>query len=992
MPSLGLLHFYLEKDSSVNPLPSPNQRLLGSTFASVVRAEQVRILYQSAAILLVNLFTAPVAAAVLWQVYPAWVLLGWVGLIFVAVMARLALWRHFHRHDSSVEEAARWGRRFALGAVATGCLWGLLGSVVFVTADPTYYLFVAFVLGGMTAGASMRDSSYLPAFYGFAAPAILPMVIALVAKGSFALGGTGLLLAAFCAVLVLMGRDNNRRIIENIRLIIEQASANDELQRAMSDLKSEGVMRRQAAAALEESNERVQFANAIFAAQLEGSPDGIMVADQNRKIVLFNRRFGEMWRIPHDVVAAGSDEIVLNAATPQLKDPQRFYDRVIHLYDHPEEIGNEEIEFKDGRVFDRYSAPLYDANKKYLGRVWLFNDVTARKLAESALREREEELKEAQRVAHVGNWQWLLDTDTVEWSEELHRIFGHDPRLPAPSVAEQAHLFTAESFARLKAALTACREAGTPYEIDLEFLRPDGTTGWIAARGEPQGDAGGHIRRIRGTAHDVTARKLAEQKALEGEATFRSLVENGIAGISIGNEDATIAYVNPRLASMLGFEVANDLIGRSFLEFISKADEQSVGMVMETLFSGRKPTVEFALTLVPKRGSAINVLVQSSLTIFKGKRAAISVTLDISERREAEEKIRTLNEQMTANVDALRRHAQEMTLIGKLSDILQSCRSTAEAYPIVAMTAGKLFGDVNGALSLVVTGTHELETVVQWGADQTVLPSFYFDDCWALRTGQSYEVNGTDSSTPCHHFKSAPHGSYVCLPLMVHGETSGLLHVNIPANGVISEELHRLMLSFGDVVKLSLANLKLRELLSDQAMRDQLTALFNRHYLAETLPREIHRAQRDKIPLSVAMLDIDHFKQFNDTYGHDAGDMVLKELGAFLRASVRAGDIACRYGGEELLLILPECAIDEAHTRLTQICGEMKAKTIVFHGQALPSVTLSVGLAEMGDDLVSADTLITAADAALYAAKHNGRDRVEIFSREIAKAAPMAAA
>ncbi len=150
------------------------------------------------------------------------------------------------------------------------------------------------------------------------------MVIALLAKGSFVFGGTGVLLAAFAAVLALMGRDNNRRITENIRLNIEQARVNDELERVLSDLKSAGIMRQQATVALEESNERVQFANAIFAAQLEGSPDGIMVADQNRKIVLFNRRFGEMWRIPHDVVAAGSDEIVLKTGTPQLKDPQGF--------------------------------------------------------------------------------------------------------------------------------------------------------------------------------------------------------------------------------------------------------------------------------------------------------------------------------------------------------------------------------------------------------------------------------------------------------------------------------------------------------------------------------------------------------------------------------------------------------------------------------------------------------------------------------------------
>ncbi len=132
--------------------------------------------------------------------------------------------------------------------------------------------------------------------------------------------------------------------------------------------------------------ERLQFANALFTAQLEGSPDGILVADQNRRIVLFNHRFGEMWRIPQSVVAEGSDDVVLRAGTLQLKDPQGFYDRVIRLYDHPEEIGDEDIDFKDGRVFHRYSASLYDAARKHLGRVWFFRDITAQKQAEAELR------------------------------------------------------------------------------------------------------------------------------------------------------------------------------------------------------------------------------------------------------------------------------------------------------------------------------------------------------------------------------------------------------------------------------------------------------------------------------------------------------------------------------------------------------------------------------------------------------------------------------
>jgi diguanylate cyclase (GGDEF)-like protein len=184
-------------------------------------------------------------------------------------------------------------------------------------------------------------------------------------------------------------------------------------------------------------------------------------------------------------------------------------------------------------------------------------------------------------------------------------------------------------------------------------------------------------------------------------------------------------------------------------------------------------------------------------------------------------------------------------------------------------------------------------------------------------------------------------------------------------------------------IKLSLANLGLRETLREQATRDQLTGLFNRHYLAEFLPRETDRARRNGMPLAVAMLDIDNFKLFNDSHGHDAGDEVLKAMGTMLANAARARDIVCRYGGEEFLLALPECTPMEAQARLQQICSELKQATFVFKGQSLPTVMVSVGLAQMSDELASADELITAADQALYAAKKAGRDRIEHFSSRI---------
>lgn len=173
---------------------------------------------------------------------------------------------------------------------------------------------------------------------------------------------------------------------------------------------------------------------------------------------------------------------------------------------------------------------------------------------------------------------------------------------------------------------------------------------------------------------------------------------------------------------------------------------------------------------------------------------------------------------------------------------------------------------------------------------------------------------------------------------------------------------------------------RMMEVLRAQAVRDPLTGLFNRQYLDETLLREFRSARRRKAPFSLAMLDIDHFKIFNDTYGHAAGDEVLKELGKVLRDAMRASDIACRYGGEEFVLVLLDADLAVALPSVERICLEIKRKQCLYRGQALPGITVSAGLAQYPVHATSPDELLRAADEALYAAKRAGRDRVEISS------------
>ncbi|MBV9628598.1 MAG: diguanylate cyclase [Xanthobacteraceae bacterium] len=177
------------------------------------------------------------------------------------------------------------------------------------------------------------------------------------------------------------------------------------------------------------------------------------------------------------------------------------------------------------------------------------------------------------------------------------------------------------------------------------------------------------------------------------------------------------------------------------------------------------------------------------------------------------------------------------------------------------------------------------------------------------------------------------------------------------------------------------AELTRREaILRIMANHDQLTGLFNRYYLLETLERELARASRLQVSVAVAILDIDHFKDYNDHFGHEAGDEVLRTTAAMLKDAVRSTDIVCRYGGEEFLIVFLDSAAVTAIPRVDQICQDIRQRVYLYRGSAMPSVTMSVGVAEFPQHGRSVDALIRAADRALYAAKKAGRDCIEVFS------------
>jgi len=337
---------------------------------------------------------------------------------------------------------------------------------------------------------------------------------------------------------------------------------------------------------------------------------------------------------------------------------------------------------------------------------------------------------------------------------------------------------------------------------------------------------------------------------------------------------------------------------------------------------------------------------------------------------------RQLDEQNEKMVHELTERSQRATLLAKMGELLQTCVSKDEVFAAALGFAPKIFPTRRGAVALLNPERSLAEVVGSWHDCQLPISVFEVNSCWALRTSHPHLVIAGDTTAPCAHAAGVKH-TYLCIPILAQGEALGILHLQATDEApVLADAELSLKTTFAAQVGLSVANIRLREALRTQSIKDPLTGLYNRRYLTETLDREIRRAVRAEQALGILMIDLDHFKKFNDTYGHDAGDTVLRETAAFLTKSIRIEDMVCRFGGEEFVIILPTADMNAAHSRAERIRSKIRELTVRHQGQSLGMITISVGVSALPMHGTDPKKLLEAADAALYRAKREGRDRV----------------
>lgn len=321
---------------------------------------------------------------------------------------------------------------------------------------------------------------------------------------------------------------------------------------------------------------------------------------------------------------------------------------------------------------------------------------------------------------------------------------------------------------------------------------------------------------------------------------------------------------------------------------------------------------------------------------------------------------------------------KNLSLMGEMTSLLQACSDTVESLEVIGQFAVRLVNVDSGTLYLFHESRNQIEAKTSWGATSKSELIFQPDDCWALRRGKIHILDHVHQFLTCKHLHDAENISSLCVPIVAQGNVLGILHLENHSEHGINEAQVGLASNLASQIALALASIKLRDTLRNLSVRDPLTGLFNRRYMEESLQREISNAERKNRSLGLAMIDLDHFKRFNDTFGHDAGDFLMREVSKLFMQNSRGGDIACRFGGEEFVMIYPEANAEIVMNLAEKLRQDIYALQLQHFGHALGQVTASFGLAFYPEDGDTTETLLRAADIALYAAKAAGRNRIEL--------------
>lgn len=674
------------------------------------------------------------------------------------------------------------------------------------------------------------------------------------------------------------------------------------------------------------------------------------------------------------------------------------------------------------RVLDVTVTPWFNQQNHYFGAFAIFHDITDSRAEGEKLRQSEEQYRaiiEDQtemicRYQSNGRITFVNEAFCRFWRLEREEIVGTHHMTYVPR----------EERARIHAQVNSLSSACPAVSYEFRLQRWDGEYRWLQRTDRAIFDEKDRVLEYQSVCADISERRAAED-ALKRQLALTELVTDistRFINLSPQEIDSEIQQALKKIGEFTHTE-------RAFLLLISPENQiapESLEWIGESLsarsslIQGCSPAViswlmntlhfkELSITSpeqLPQDGSIVKTLMgEIHIKALLALPLAIDGTaigilglatpssdrdwssedllllrligelfINVLIRKKSTLELQTAQAQLNQRVKELEQRSREINLLSEMSNLLQIANSPDEAYTIIAQSISHLFQQASSALYIKNSVPGMMEIKGRSG-NVTSESKMAGDDCWGLRRGRLYRAS--HSSLFCKHIPEQNNiVATICVPITIQSKTIGVLHLQSQVANALLEERQLLATAVAEQIGLALSNLQLRDDLRQQAIRDQLTGLYNRYYMEASLELELNRAQRSGSPISLIMLDIDHFKEYNDQFQHQAGDRLLRTLGRLLMRSARNGEIPCRYGGEEFLLILPGTSHAAALQRAQDIRLEVKATRSDAEGQPMPPVTISLGVASWPEHGHTVNDLLKASDAAMYQSKGNGRDQV----------------
>jgi len=612
------------------------------------------------------------------------------------------------------------------------------------------------------------------------------------------------------------------------------------------------------------------------------------------------------------------------------------------------------------------------------------SDITERRLAEAAL------------AAERNLLQALMDNipDTIYFKDTASRfirINRAQVNVLGISIAEEATGKTDSDFFQSSELVQSFQDeeqkiiqTGKPLTNRIEFNpTQDGKPRWFSATKVPIKDSMGNVIGIVGVSRDITEQKQSEEALSQSEERFRLMA--WATKDAVWDWDLQTGQIWWGAGLQKIFRYSSETLETDSEWWRDRIHPQDLVKVDRVISQALEGGMEFwskEYRFQRVDGTYADIMDRAYIIRDKDGRASrmVGAMMDITERKQMESTLLQSNEKLGQFLEELQQRNREAALLNELSHLLQGCQSANEAYRVIAELSKQLFPHTAGALYMLDGARTRINAIASWGKLSSVSDTFTPDNCRALRRSPTRPLNADQPGMCCLNFADQPGITY-CLPIQVQGETIGIFHLQSTSEEYLPENKRQLAYTVVEQSEMVLSNLKLREALLEQSIRDPLTQLYNRRYMEEALNQQLSRVTRQLHPLGLIMIDIDHFKNFNDTHGHAAGDALLRELGKLLQSHIRGGDAACRYGGEEFLLIMPDASLEAAQQRALLLQKEAKKLRVRDAGQSLDGITLSMGVAIYPEHGRSIDGVLRAADAALYRAKQEGRDRVVVAEK-----------